>query len=195
MSQPDPTADQQAAAAVVRHHAALATTLEQHVTALLDAAATGDAHLTQTGRAALTTWLHDELLPHARAEEATLYPAAAARPGGDLLITGMVADHHTIAELVTLLESAATPVAAAAAARALQAVFTSHLAKENDLVIPLLAGADDGSLAALLDGMHDLIGAEPATEDGCGCGGACGDGATADRAAGDIGPLRSVSHV
>jgi hypothetical protein len=45
-----------------------------------------------------------------------------------------------------------------AAARALSALFEAHLAKENDLILPLLLAADDISLAGLLDGMHDLLG-------------------------------------
>ncbi|MCM4084674.1 DUF2249 domain-containing protein [Paractinoplanes hotanensis] len=72
----------------------------------------------------------------------------------------------------------------ASTARALQAVFASHLAKENDLVLPLLVTADEVSLAALLDGMHDIIGGEtgPSSSSGCG-GGGCGCGGDAPGAA------------
>ena len=48
--------------------------------------------------------------------------------------------------------------AAAAAARALQVVFESHLAKENELVLPLLVGGPGVSVAGLLGGMHELLG-------------------------------------
>jgi hypothetical protein len=50
-------------------------------------------------------------------------------------------------------------VDAAAAARALSALFAVHLAKENDLVVPLVMAGEDVSLAGLLEGMHELIGA------------------------------------
>jgi uncharacterized protein (DUF2249 family) len=60
-----------------------------------------------------------------------------------------------------------------------------HLAKENDLVLPLLLSAPDASLAEVLTGMHELLGHEHADHDadaadaegGPGCGGhTCGCG-------------------
>jgi hypothetical protein len=60
--------------------------------------------------------------------------------------------------LVDELEGATGPVRVAAAARALAAVFDLHLAKENELVVPLLVAADDVALADLLAGMHALLG-------------------------------------
>jgi iron-sulfur cluster repair protein YtfE (RIC family) len=158
MSQPQ-TADQDAARAVVDHHAALAATLETHTARLLDAAGGDDAPLVWRHRDALAGWIRDELLPHAAAEEETLYPAAAARAEGRLLVDGMIAEHHAIAALVTELAGATSPVRAAAAARSIAALFAIHLAKENDLILPLLRDTADVSLAALLGGMHELLGA------------------------------------
>jgi len=73
-------------------------------------------------------------------------------------------------------------VRGAAAARALQVVFESHLAKENDQSLPLLASSPDVSVAELLEGMHELLGgdsnadvAEAEAEAGCG-GHTCGCG-------------------
>src|SRR5690606_30362749 len=86
MAQPDTATEQHAAEAVVRHHAQLAEALDGHAARLLDAAERADAPQVWQRRAEFVTWLHAELLPHARAEEATLYPAAAARPGGELLM-------------------------------------------------------------------------------------------------------------
>jgi uncharacterized protein (DUF2249 family) len=186
MSQSD-TADRRAAAAVVEHHRQLADQLTAH-TGRLRAAATGDRpRLVWPARDALLGWLRTDLLPHASAEEAVLYPAAAAEPAGRLLVDGMLAEHQAITDLVTELETADTPVAAAAAARALSALFAVHLAKENDLVLPLLLTADRVSLAGLLAGMHALLGDEPRAgghgdepraggcggdgDGGCGCGG------------------------
>ncbi|MEH1017324.1 DUF2249 domain-containing protein [Micromonospora sp. CPCC 206060] len=188
MSQPDLVADEQAARAVVRHHSDLAAVLTGHVTRLVDAVDVGTLRQVGACRDELVTWLHGELLPHAYAEEAALYPAAADLPAGKLLVEGMLGEHRAIAALVTELEQATSPTAAAAAARALQAVFATHLAKENDLVVPLLVTADTVSLAGLLDGMHDIIGADSGSSaggcgggaGGCGCG---GDAASADAAA------------
>ncbi|MEV0895677.1 DUF2249 domain-containing protein [Actinoplanes sp. NPDC049802] len=168
-------ADEHAAQAVVNHHRQLAVALTRHVSDLVDAAEIGGLRQVWHHRDALLGWLHTELLPHAYAEEAAMYPAAAEQPAGRLLIDGMMDEHRTIAALVAELEETSAPVAAAAAARALQAVFSTHLAKENELVVPLLVAAPEVSLAELLDGMHDLIGGEK----DAGCGGHCGDDAGA----------------
>src|SRR5690606_9247362 len=171
--------DQDAAAAVIGHHTQLASELDHHTTKLRDAA-TGHGSDWRPHRDALQTWLREELLPHARAEEGALYPAAAAQPGGKLLIDGMLAEHRAITTLVSELAAAGTAVDAAATARALSAVFEAHLAKENELILPLLLGADQVSLASLLEGMHELLGSAE-EEGGCGCGG-CGCGGDQGRA-------------
>ncbi|MEV4138802.1 DUF2249 domain-containing protein [Dactylosporangium sp. NPDC049742] len=173
-----------AARAVVSHHGELAATLTGLVAKVLEAAEAGRVG---RHREDLAAWLHAELLPHAYAEEASLYPVAAGLPGGGLLVEGMLGEHRAIAALVAELEEAASPVAAAGAARALLAVFTGHLAKENELVLPLLVNAPDVDLAGLLDGMHDLIGGTA----GQGCGGSCGCGGDAAGSAGDA-PLLSI---
>jgi uncharacterized protein (DUF2249 family)/iron-sulfur cluster repair protein YtfE (RIC family) len=167
--------DRAAANAVVSHHEQLANTLTTHVARLIDSLEAGSLRSTWQVRDALVRWVHTELLPHAYAEEEALYPAAARLPEGRLLVRGMLAEHQAIAELVTELETTPSPVAAAAAGRALRAVFETHLAKENDLIVPLLVETDGVDLAALLGGMHELLGEEPETEGGCGCGG-CGCG-------------------
>jgi uncharacterized protein (DUF2249 family) len=176
-------ADRDAAAAVVAHHTQLAANLTRHVTVLRDAAG-GDAGL-ETGpvwrreRQMLLDWLRTELVPHAIAEEAALYPAAAEQPGGRLLVEGMLAEHQAITALVTELDNAGTAVDAAAAARALAAVFDVHLAKENNLILPLLLDTPHVAIADLLTGMHAILGAGESAGScggggnggGCGCGG------------------------
>jgi uncharacterized protein (DUF2249 family)/iron-sulfur cluster repair protein YtfE (RIC family) len=193
MSQPD-LADRRAAQAVVSHHSELAATLSGHVTRLVEAADADAPARVWELRGALTSWLHDELLPHAYAEEAALYPAAADLPAGKLLVDGMLGEHRVIAALVADLEAAASPVTAAATAHALRAVFASHLAKENDLVVPLLVAADGVSLAALLEGMHDIIGADTGPDTGPaagGCGG-CGCGGDAPAATDAAAPTLAI---
>ncbi|SCL33187.1 Uncharacterized conserved protein, DUF2249 family [Micromonospora rhizosphaerae] len=178
MSQPDRAADRRAAQAVVRHHAELAATLDSHTGRLLAAADRGAETETLRHRDELARWLHDELLPHAQAEEAAMYPAAAALDRGKLLVDGMLREHAAILGLVSELGKASGPARAAAAARALAALFAVHLDKENRLIVPLLADADKVSLAGLLTGMHKLIGAEESGGTG-GCGGACACGGDA----------------
>ncbi|GAB2957956.1 hypothetical protein GCM10027280_53400 [Micromonospora polyrhachis] len=185
MSQPDLAADRRAAQAVVQHHSELAAALNSHTSRLLDAAAHGDESQALRHRDELVRWLHDELLPHAAAEEAAMYPLAAKYDLGKLLVAGMLAEHVAITALVRELEAATQPVTAAAAGRALAALLAVHLVKENDLVVPLLVDAEDVSLAEVLDGMHDLLGsaAHGGGGGGGGCGGACGCGGDAANAA------------
>jgi len=165
-------ADRRAAAAVVEHHAQLAQTLANHLERLRAAAAGGSRAQVLERRDALLAWLRTELVPHAQAEEAVLYPAAAGRTGGRLVVDGMLAEHRAIIALVDELADATTGLDVIAATRALAALFAVHLEKENDLILPLLLAAEESSVAALLDGLHDLIGASAG--DGCGSGGECG---------------------
>ncbi|MEH0843324.1 DUF2249 domain-containing protein [Micromonospora sp. CPCC 205711] len=183
MSASRSAADQQAAQAVVRHHAQLAADLDRHVGEVLDAADRGDAAGALRHRDELLGWLRDELLPHAHAEEGSLYAAAGERTEAALLVRGMLDEHQAITGLVAELETGNRPVRLAATARALAALFAVHLAKENDLIVPVLVDAADVSLATLLEGMHDLLGSsEGSDKGGCG-GGGCGCGG--DRAPAD----------
>jgi uncharacterized protein (DUF2249 family) len=151
-------ADAQAAEAVEQHHAQMAGELALRTEALLTAASARDEHRAAQARAALVQWTTGELVPHALAEEKAMYPAAQARPEGRLLVEGMLGEHQVVKALVDELASAGDPVRAAAAAYALKTVFDAHLAKENELVLPLLVSAPDVSVAELLGGMHELLG-------------------------------------
>lgn len=148
-------ADAEAAEKVEQHHAAMAGRLDLLTADVVRAARTDRA---ESARDELLSWLRDDLVPHATAEEQTLYPAAAQLPETRLLVEAMLAEHVLIHRLVADLEAAADPVEAAAIARALETVFDSHLAKENDQLIPTLVASSAYSVAEMLDGMHDLLG-------------------------------------
>lgn len=158
-------ADAAAAAAVEQHHAQLAGSLALRVEGLVAAAAHGNDQAAARSQSDLVAWCREELVPHAQAEEGAMYPLAQARPEGRLLVEGMLAEHIVILGLVDEIAHAPHPVRAAVAARALQTLFESHLAKENDLVIPLLLGAPGVSLADILGGMHELLGAHDGAHD------------------------------
>lgn len=147
--------DATAVEAVKHHHAEMAGTLAALAERLVSA---HDTQQAAEARDDLVHWAATELLPHARAEEGALYPAAHRDPAGRLLVDGMLAEHETIAGLVEQLRTADTPVRAAAVGTALRVLFESHLAKENDLVLPLLAASPDVSVADALHGMHELLG-------------------------------------
>jgi uncharacterized protein (DUF2249 family) len=170
-------ADAAAAVAVEQHHALLAGSLALRVEGLVAASADRNDDVARQAREHLVEWCRAELVPHALAEEKAMYPAAQALPEGRLLVKGMLAEHVVIVSLVDELDRATDPVRAAVAARSLQTLFESHLDKENNLVVPLLAGASDVSLAEVLSGMHELLGeashprasgAGPDEQSGCG---------------------------
>ena len=169
-------ADARAAEAVEQHHAQMAGALATQVEALVSAAASRDDQAAQAARAALVSWCEHELVPHALAEEKAMYPAAQAKPEGRLLVEGMLGEHQVITGLVQLLGATTEPVRAAAAAKALQVAFENHLAKENELILPLLVSAPDVSVAEVLGGMHELLGGGEAHGHGHGHGHEAGHG-------------------
>lgn len=172
--------DAEAAEAVERHHAEMAGTLTVLVESLHSAAVAGNQMQASVARERLVAWLRDDLVPHALAEEKAMYPAAQALPEGRLLVTGMLAEHTVITSLASEVAAAPDPVSAYGADRALKVMFDSHLAKENELVLPLLVADPAVSVAALLGGMHELLGGSSASADSSpadGCGGhSCGCG-------------------
>lgn len=169
--------DAEAREAVEEHHAQLSGALRQLVGEL--AAGGGD----NATRDRLVAWCDQELVPHALAEEKTMYPAGLAAPGGRLLVEAMLAEHGVIVGLVDQLRTAQGPRALTAAG-GLLAVFDSHLTKENEQLLPLLVADPDVSLHDLLAGMHELLGGghddataatdAPAASAGGGHGCACG---------------------
>jgi len=174
-------ADATAAAAVEQHHAQMAGALAIRAETLLVAASRGDEVSASAAKSDLLAWCEHELVPHALAEERAMYPAAHAMSEGRLLVEGMLGEHLVITGLVDELAAATDMVRGAAAARALQVVFESHLAKENELVLPLLTTSAHVSVAELLGGMHELLGASAPDEDesgghNCGCGEVDGPG-------------------
>ena len=171
-------ADATAATAIEQHHAELSGALTARVEALVSAAGRGDGPAASAARNALVEWSRTELVPHAQAEEEALYPAAQGLERGRLLVDGMLAEHKVIIGLVDQLQRTSDPARALAAAGALQAVFASHLQKENELILPLLTEAPGVSLAALLEGMHEQLGGAEDSAPAGGCGGhscSCGE--------------------
>ena len=178
-------ADAQAVEAVKDHHAQLAGALAVQVETLIDAADRGDLPGAGAASEALVRWCQAELISHALAEEQAMYPAAHEDPRARLLVDAMLAEHRDLVALVEAIRQATGPVRAAANAQALRSLFGSHLVKENEQILPLLAESAEVSLAVLLGDMHELLGghehgestgkgAEVVAEGGC--GGQCGCG-------------------
>lgn len=150
--------DAAAAEAVESHHAQLSGELSALVARLGSAAEAGSLS-TSAERDRLVEFAREQLLPHAAAEEAAMYPAAHADDTGRLLVDAMLAEHVVLRDLADRLAAAGSGVAAYGYGRALQVVFDAHVAKENEQLLPLLASSSAVSLAGLLDGMHELLGA------------------------------------
>lgn len=152
------SADEAALSAMLDHHAQLRAELEACVTALRDAVLAGVAH--QPAKDALGEFIDRELLPHAAAEEASLYPAAADDQRVELFVDSMVLEHRELQRKAQTLRSADTPSRVLSNAEAIAAVFAVHVEKENDLLLPALQKRQGVSLATLLGDMHDRL-AEP----------------------------------
>ncbi len=162
-------ADAQALQAVEAHHAQMAGALALKSESLAALARAGHA-LDLDVRDDLLRWCRTELLPHAAAEENTVYRAAGDLIEARLLVEALLEEHQVILGLVDDVAATTDAVSAAIAAGMLRAVFDTHLAKENDQILPLLSATSQVSLAGLLGGMHDLIGSQDEAADrACGC--------------------------
>jgi Hemerythrin HHE cation binding domain len=139
---------------ILHHHAVLRRGLEERAGALC--AAVEDGAPREKPLAALQEFLAGEVLPHAEAEERTLYRAAAAQARAGGLVATMTAEHRTLAELAERLNAGAGAATAATTAEWIATLFAGHVAKENDLLLPALidSGVD---LAALLADMHGAL--------------------------------------
>ena len=196
-------ADAAAVEAVEGHHRELSAKLAEHVEALIGAASAvveSGVDPVEQARARLVAFCTDDLLPHASAEEVSLYPAAATNERARLLVEAMVAEHLGLEGLVEELRATDRPVRAASAGYALKALFESHLTKENELILPLIAADPNCSLADILAGMHELLGpdapdrAAAETVASGGCGGACSCGGTDEVDASPVLDVRAVPH-
>jgi hemerythrin-like domain-containing protein len=144
---------------IVHHHAVLRRGLERRAGAVCDAAASGVPHWRQL--TALREYLDGEILPHAAAEERTLYQAAATQARGSELVRALTAEHQALAYLAGRLQPSADATTAASIAEWIATLFAGHVAKENDVLLPALISSG-GDLAALLPDMHEPHAGAPA---------------------------------
>lgn len=142
--------------AILRHHAVLGEQVRSRVDALRQAV----EQLPQGGSsyepavAELVAFLADEVLPHASAEEQTVYVEAAAHAGLVEVVDQMMGEHKRIVLLTEELASAKSASAAAATGDRIAELFVVHAGKENDLLLPVLMADAEVDLADLLSKMH-----------------------------------------
>ena len=147
--------DAESAGAIREHHAELQDALRERVAALRHAVQAGQSY--EPAQRAVLAFLDTELLPHAAAEERSIYPAGD-RGLTALLVQAMLEEHRNLIAHVASLRESAEAIDALANARVIQALFESHLSKENDLLLPALVADASVSLGALLGGMHEILG-------------------------------------
>ncbi len=134
------------------HHRLLSEQLSTRAAAVSEAVAAGRPH--EAAVADVIAYLAEEVLPHAAAEEATIYPAAAALDDLAGAVGEMAAEHKTLSAAADALARLADGAAAAGQARQVAEVFAAHAARENEVLLPALLAAGDVDLAALLAQMH-----------------------------------------
>lgn len=153
-----PRREAAAVAAMTEHNAELIGTLRRRTDALVTAAVGRHTAQAEAVRLELWQWCREELLEHVIAEEEALYPRARAEEAGTLLVDGMLEDHATVRRLVADLGEAPDPVLAVAAAAGLLVMLETHLKKESEQLLPLLARSPYVSLADVVAGIHELAG-------------------------------------
>ena len=139
----------QALEAMLGHHAALEEGVSRRVATIQ---AGGDG----ASLAELLAYMASEVLPHAVAEEQTIYKVAAEREELAETIAGMVDEHRQLSAHLDRLATA-DEGAAATEAKAIEALFREHVAKENELILPVLAADPVVHLGDLLEEMHHSL--------------------------------------
>ena len=140
--------------AIRAHHAEMESQLRARVAQVRGQARDGAP---DEARDELVRWCRQELLPHAVAEERTLYHAGAGLATTRLLVTAMVTEHRVVEGAIDALAGATGALPIVAAAAVVEALFSVHLGKENDLLLPALDGAGL-DLVVSLAGMHEIVG-------------------------------------
>lgn len=147
-----------------RHHAAMAAATQERVAALEQAAA-GEAAW-QTARDAVVSYVRSDIVPHAKAEESTIYAEAAKRPELAPLVQAMTLEHGAILERLAAIERARSAVEALRAGAGLETLFAAHAGIENDVILAQLEIDPAADLTDVLARMHAGLkagAAEPAS--------------------------------
>ncbi len=149
--------------AMHNHHQEMVATLDKHVAALLEKSA-------EANPAALVDFLNNELMPHAKGEEAYLYPAVDSliKAHGSATAT-MSVDHEFIGNYVREIEATTAALKAATNGNRavlwqrlqqltlqLQGIFLLHLEKEERIYLPLFEQyTSEEEQERILNSMHE----------------------------------------
>jgi Hemerythrin HHE cation binding domain len=108
------------------HHQVLSEQLTSRAAAVGEAVTAGRPH--QAAVASLLDYLAGEVLPHAAAEEDTIYPAAALHSGLIGTVNEMLAEHNSLSAAAEALTGLADGAAATGQATQIAELFTTHAA-------------------------------------------------------------------
>lgn len=145
--------DEEAFRAVLGHHRSLGEALHTAAQAVETSSHRG-AEAQREAVLEMVTFMKREILPHALAEEETIYKAARTTFGMSAQIDAMVAEHGVLAEGIDGLAASGADPSAIARSEELYALFDSHAAKENEVVLPAIMADPNLSLAEILAEMH-----------------------------------------
>jgi len=156
--------DADAFEAMLAHHRSLEDQVARRVATLRVAVDRNNPY--EPAVAELVAFLAEEVLPHATAEEHSIYQAAGGFPDLVGTVAEMIAEHRQLVASVEALATSPSPTDAVQLAASIGTLFTAHVAKENELLLPPLQADDTVSLSELLIQMHGLTEAaqaEPST--------------------------------
>ena len=146
--------DADAFEAMLAHHRSLEDQVARRVATVREAG--GSNRPNEAAVAELVAYVAEEVLPHAMAEEHSIYQAAGGLPDLAGTVAEMIAEHRQLMASVEALATSQSPADAADLAGSIGALFATHVAKENDLLLPPLQADDTVSLSELLVQMHRL---------------------------------------
>ena len=141
--------------AMLAHHAALDEEVDLQVKSISGKVANNES--TDTAVAALVTFLNSEVVPHAIAEEHTIYQAAIDKLGLSDLIGQMTSEHKVLIGEIAALKNSVSNTSAAEHAESFASLFSQHVSKENELILPQLLHSQEVDLTVLLSEMHELF--------------------------------------
>lgn len=142
--------------AIRAHHQELDEQLTARADAVSIAVTAGRPY--EVAVAAFIAYLAEEVLPHALAEEKTIYPVAATRADLGGMVGEMIAEHVYLSAAASRLAVLTDGAGALEQAQQIAGHFAAHAAKENDVLLPALLADGSVDLSGLLDDMHHHAG-------------------------------------
>jgi iron-sulfur cluster repair protein YtfE (RIC family) len=149
---------------LLAHHRRLGEGMQRRVAAVMGAAAAGGSLAAATSD--LLAYLSCEVLPHAYAEEDTVYRAAAGQTDLAGTISEMITEHRVLATAASRLAGGLDDSSALMQAKMLSALMTSHVVKENEVLLPALLADDSVDLADLLERLQERLAESPEEQAG-----------------------------